>query len=164
MKSDSRSPKARHRFGFSGQLTRSKKDGVTINDLLPSLIRQAELKQKLVERDRVALEEIAETEDLSRFQGFNPEFESPSIADKKTRLGRFVFVFMLLIGLTVVRSYISISKLLDLTSVNGFIQKSGVQAIFANLAQLVIIALAALVGALWILRKRRGSSSRLFST
>jgi hypothetical protein len=70
MGSHSRSPKTRHRFGFSGSLTRPKKDRVTTDDILASLTRQAELRQKLGERDQVALEEIAEMENLSRFQGF----------------------------------------------------------------------------------------------
>jgi hypothetical protein len=84
--------------------------------------------------------------------------------DEKKGFGHLVFVFMLLCGLMVVWLYSSISKPFDMASLNGIIQKSGVQAIFANLAQLGIIALAALVAALWIRRKRRGSNSHLFST
>ena len=83
--------------------------------------------------------------------------------EKKKGYGHLVFVFMLLIGLTVVWLYSSISKPLDLALLNGVLQKSRVQSIFANLSQLGVIALAALVGALWIRRNRRGSSSRLLS-
>jgi MYXO-CTERM domain-containing protein len=50
---------------------------------------------------------------------------------------------------------------LDLASLNGIIQKSGIQSIFANQAQLGIVALAALLGALWIRRRRRGSGIHL---
>jgi hypothetical protein len=71
--SDSRSSKAHHRFGFSGPLARQKKDRVTADDVLDSLTRQAELRQKLGEKDQIRLEEIAEMEDLSQLQRFNPE-------------------------------------------------------------------------------------------
>ena len=163
MGSNSRSPKARHRFGFSGPLARRKKDTVTTDDILASLTRQAELKEKLGEKDQVALEEIVETEDLSRFQGFKPKPESPLMVEKNTGFGHLVFVFMLLSGLIVVWLYSSVSKPFDLTSLNGIIQKSGVQPIFANLTRLAVIASAALVGALWIRHKRRGSSPQLLS-
>lgn len=162
MGSDSRSPSARHRFGFSGPLARQKKDRVTADDILDSLTRQAELRQKLGQKDEVRLEEIAEVEDLSRFQGFNPEPASPSIVVKRS-FGHLAFVLMLLGGLTVVWLYSSISKPFDLASLNGIIQKSGIQSIFGNQAQLGIIALAALLGALWIRRRRRGSGLQFLS-
>ncbi len=164
MGSDSRSPRARHRFGFSGPLMKQNKDRVTTDDILDSLTRQAELRQKLGERDQVGLEEIAETEDLSRFQGFNPDPTSASITAKKRSFGHLAFVFMLSIGLTVVWIYSSISKPFELASLNGIIQKSGVQSIFANQVQLGIIALAALLGPLWIRRRRRDASVPLLST
>jgi hypothetical protein len=163
MGSDSRAPKAHHRFGFSGPSTRGKKDRITTDDILASLTRQAELKQKLGKRDQVALDEIAEMEDLSGFQGFNPEAESPSIVERKTSYGHLVFVFMLLTGLMVVWLYSSISKPFDLASLNGVLQKSGVQSIFGNLSQWGITGLAALVGALWIRHQRRDSSPQLLS-
>jgi len=161
--SDSRSPTARHRFGFSGPLTREKNDRVTADDILASLTRQAELSQKLGEKDRLALGQIADAKDLSRFQGFNPEPELPSMVEENGRLGYLLFVSMLLSGLTVVWLYSSISKPFDLASLNRIIQKSGIQSIFGNLAQLGIIALTALAGAFWIRRKRAGSRPQLFS-
>jgi len=161
--SDSRSPKAHRRFGFSGPLTRQNKDRVTTDDILASLTRQAELRQKLGEKDQMRLEEIAETKDLSQFQGFNPEPQSPSLVERKIGFGHLAFVFMLLIGLIVVWLYSSISKPFDLVSWEGIIQKSGVRSIFGSLSQFGIMALAALVTALWIRRKRRGSGSQLLS-
>jgi len=161
--SNSKSPKARHRFGFSGRPTREKQDRITTDDILARLTRQVELKQKLGKEDHVAIEEIAETEDVGRFQGFNPEPESPTMVERKTGYGHLAFVFMLLIGLTVVWLYNSPSKPFDLAPLNGVLQKSGVQSIFANLSQLGMIALAALVGALWIRRKRRGPSQQFLS-
>jgi hypothetical protein len=152
---DSRSPRARHRFGFSGPLTRQKKR-VTTDDILDSLTRQAEIRQKLAEDDRVRLEEIAGTKELIRFQEFDHEPASPSMASNKRSLAHLAFVFMLVIGLTIVWLYSSISKPFDLTSLSRIIQKSGIQSIFANQVQLGIIALAALLGALWIRRRRRG--------
>jgi len=162
--SDSRSPRARHRFGFSGPLTRQKKERVTTDDILDSLTRQAEIRQKLGEDDRVGLEEIAGTEELIPLQGFNPEPEFPSVGAKKRSLGHLAFVLMLLTGLTVVWLYSSISKPFDLASLTSIIQKSGIQSIFANKAQLGIIAVAAFMGALWIRHRRRGSSMRLLSS
>jgi hypothetical protein len=161
--SDSGSPMARHRFGFSGSLTRQKKDRVTTDDILDSLTRQAELRQKLGGEDQVRLEEIAATEDLSRFQGFNPEPVSAPEMSKNRSLGHLVFILMLLTGLVAVWLYSSISTPFDIASLNGVIQKSGIQSVFANRTQLGIIALAALLGALWIRRRRRGSSLRLLS-
>jgi hypothetical protein len=84
--SDSRSPRARHRFGFSGPLTRQKKDRVTADDILDSLTRQADLRQKPGERDEVRLEEIAATENLSGFQGLNPEPASAPVVARKQKL------------------------------------------------------------------------------
>ncbi len=54
-------------------MTRQKKDRVTADDILDSLTRQVELKQKLGQNDSLRLEEIAGTEELIQFQGFNPE-------------------------------------------------------------------------------------------
>ncbi len=163
MGSDSRSPKAHHRFGFSGPLTRQKKDMVTADDILDSLTRQVELRQKLGERDEVRLEEIAETEDLSRFQGLNPgPVSAPQVARNRS-FGHLAFIFMLSGGLAVVWLFSSASKRFDLASLDGIIQKSGVQSIFANQAQLGIIVLAALIGALLIRRRRRSPSRQLHS-
>lgn len=164
LSSDSRSPRARNRFGFSGSPTRQKKERVTTDDILDGLTRQAELRQKLGEDDPVRLDEIAGTEELIQFQGFNPEPALHAMIDKKRSWGHLAFVFMLLTGLTVVWLYGSISKPFDLTSLNGIIQRSGIQSIFANRAQLGIIALAALLGALCIRHRRRGSSLRLLSS
>ena len=162
MGSDSRSPRARHRFGFSGPLTRKKKDMVTADDILDSLTRQAELSQKLGERDEMELEELAET-DLSRFQGLNPGPASALVVARNRSFGHLAFVFMLSCGLAVVWIFSSASKRFDPASLNGIIQKSGLQSIFANQAQLVIIALAALLGALLIRRRRRSPSRQLLS-
>ncbi len=161
--SDSRSPRARHRFGFSGSVTRQKQDRVIADDILDSLIRQAELRQKLGEKDQVRLEEIAETEDLNRFHGFNPEPASTLMTPEKRKLGHLAFVLMFLIGLTLVWLYSSTSKPFDLASLNGIIQKSGFQSIFANQAQLGIIALAAVIGAFWIRDRGRSSCLHLVS-
>ena len=163
MASDSRSPKAHHRFGFCGPLTRQKKDRVTADDILDSLTRQAELRQKLGERDEVRLEEIAETEDLSRFQGLNPGPVSAPLVGRNRSFGHLAFIFMLSGGLAVVWLFSSASKRFDLASLDGIIQKSGVQSIFANQAQLGIIVLAAVIGALLIRRRRRSPSRQLHS-
>jgi len=70
--SNSRSLKARHRFGFSGPPTKEKKERISTDDILASLTRQAELKQKLGKEHQVALAEIAETEDLIVFRDSLP--------------------------------------------------------------------------------------------
>jgi len=160
---DSTSPRARHRFGFTGPPTSQKRDRVTADDILDSLTRQAEIRQKLGDRDHVRFEDIVEMEDQSQFQGFGPEAASRSPTRKERNLGHIAFVFMLLVGLTVVWLYSSISNRFDLALLIGIIQKSGVQSVFANQAQLGIIAMAALLGALWIRHRRRGSSLHLLS-
>ena len=135
-----------------------RKDKVTADDILASLTRRAEFRQKYEKEDRLALADIAEEEDLSRIQGFSSELKSPPIMERETDYGHFLFVFMLLTGLVVVWLYSSISKPFDLAALNEIIQKSSVRSIFANAAQLGIMALAGLIGALWIRRKRLGSS------
>ena len=135
---------------------------VTADDILDSLTRQAELSQKLGERDEMELEELAET-DLSRFQGLNPGPASALVVARNRSFGHLAFVFMLSCGLAVVWLFSSASKRFDPASLNGIIQKSGLQSIFANQAQLVIIALAALLGALLIRRRRRSPSRQLLS-
>jgi len=135
---------------------------VTADDILDSLTRQAELSQKLGERDEMELEELAET-DLSRFQGLNPGPASALVVARNRSFGHLAFVFMLSCGLAVVWIFSSASKRFDPASLNGIIQKSGLQSIFANQAQLVIIALAALLGALLIRRRRRSPSRQLLS-
>ena len=137
---------------------------VTKDDILDSLTRQAELRQKLGENDQVRLEEIAEIEDLSRFQGLNHEPEAASKTAERGRFADLAFIFMLLIGLTVAWLYGSISKPFDLASLNAIIQKSSVPLIFADQAELGIIALAAVIGALWIRQRRRVPSLRLLSS
>jgi hypothetical protein len=142
-------------------VARPRKGRITNDDILDSLTRPAELRQKLGKNDQVRLEEIAEIEDLSLFQGLNYK---PAPASKMAEKGSFAhlaFVFMLLVGLTVAGLYGSLSKPIDLASLNAIIQKSGVSSIFANPAQLGIIALAAVIGALWIRHRRRVSSLHL---
>jgi hypothetical protein len=145
-------------------VARRKKDRVTTDDILDSLTRQAELKQRLGDNDSLRLDEIAEREELSQFQGFSPEPALPSLMAKKRSFGPLAFIFMLLTGLTIVWLYSSISKPFDLASLNGIIQKSGVQSVFANEAQVGIIALVALIGALWIHRRGRASRQPFLST
>jgi len=65
--------------------------------------------QKLGKEDQVSLEEIVETEDPIRFQGFNLEPESPLMMERKTGYGVWV--------------YSSISKPFDLKPLTGFLQK-----------------------------------------
>ena len=164
LSSDSRSPRARHRFGFSGPRSRQNKEGVTTDDILDSLTRQAELRQKLGEDDSVGFDEIAETEELIQVQGFNPEPAFTSMTPKKRSAGQLAFVFMLLTGLAVVWLFSSFSKPFDLTSLSGIIQRSAIQSIFANQARVGTIALGAFLGALWIRHRRRSSSLRLLSS
>ncbi len=66
-----------------------RKDKVTADDILASLTRQAEFKQKYEKEDRLALADIAEEEDLSRIQGFSSEPKSPFNNGKGNRLRTF---------------------------------------------------------------------------
>ena len=69
MDSDSRPLKARHRFGFSGPVMRQKKDRVTTDDILDSLIRQAELRQKLGETVPLDLMRLQGEKSSAGFRG-----------------------------------------------------------------------------------------------
>lgn len=136
---------------------------MTTDDILESLTRQAELRKRLGEKDAVRLEEIAETEELNRFQGFNPEpVTTPSI-ERNRSFAHLAFILMLLCGLTVVWLYRSVAKSFDIASLTGIVQKSGVQSIFANQAQLGTIALGAVAIALWIRHRRRSSGVQFVS-
>jgi hypothetical protein len=74
------------------------------------LTRQVELRQKLGESDTVTLEEIAETEEMSRLQELNLELASAPALARNWSFGHLAFVFMLLSGLIVVWLYSSVSK------------------------------------------------------
>lgn len=163
--SDSISPRARHRFSFSGVARKKKLDRVSPDDILDSLTRQAELRQKLGETSQLGMDEIAaETAELKRLQGLNPELDRPSPRTPERSLGHLAFVIMLLAGLTSVWLLTAISNPFGLVSVNWIIRKSGVQSVFTNQAELVIVAMAALSAALLIRRRRQRSNLRLFNS
>ena len=151
-------PRARHRFGFSGPRARQKIQRVTTDDILDSLTRQAELRQKLGKKDQVSLEEIVESEDRSMFQEVRPEIAAPLLEGKTRDIGHFTFVLMLLGGLIVALVYASTTRGVDLASLNSIIWRSGISSVFANQAQVEVIGLAAIVGAIWIRHRRRHSS------
>jgi hypothetical protein len=155
--SDSISPKAHHRFNFSGVVRRKKSDRVTPDDILDSLTRQAELRQRLEETDQLGIEEIAGgMAELDAVLGFNPELPPPSLKTTERSLGHLAFVIMLLTGLTFVWLFTAISKPFDLAPVDWIIRRSGVQSVFSNQAELAIVGMVALTAALLVrLRRRR---------
>ncbi len=100
-----------------------RRTGLPPTTFLLALLGKSSSGRNLGKRIRCLSRKIAEADDLIRFQGFNPESESPSMMERKTGYGHLVFVSML------------------------------------NLVQFGVIALAALVGALWIRRKKRASGA-----
>ena len=98
-----------------------RRTGLPPTTFLLALLGKSSSGRNLGKRIRCLSRKIAEADDLIRFQGFNPESESPSMMERKTGYGHLVIVSMLLTGLTVGWLYRSISKPFDreLGSIRG---------------------------------------------
>ena len=160
---DQDSPKARFRFGFSGKRKRAKpleetaSLSVSADDILDSLTRQASSQVGVGEQQTQSLELIGETDE----QGL---FSEPTLAtvghtrlETGRNLGRYAIVLMCLGGLAIVWLYSSGRQIFEAFQWDAIVQKTGVQSVFANPAQIAIMSIFAMIIALWIAYRRRVS-------
>ena len=160
---DQDSPKARFRFGFSGKRKRAKpleqtaSLSVSSDDILDSLTRQASSQVGVGEQQTQSLELIGETDE----QGL---FSEPTLAtvghtrlETGRNLGRYGIVLMCLGGLAIVWLYSSGRQIFEAIQWDAIVQKTGVQSVFANPAQIAIMSIFAMIIALWIAYRRRAS-------
>ena len=160
---DQDSPKARFRFGFSGKRKRAKpleqtaSLSVSSDDILDSLTRQASSQVGVGEQQTQSLELIGETDE----QGL---FSEPTLAtvghtrlETGRNLGRYAIVLMCLGGLAIVWLYSSGRQIFEAIQWDAIVQKTGVQSVFANPAQIAIMSIFAMIIALWIAYRRRVS-------
>ena len=157
MESDSeKSPRARHRFGFSGIRKRSNTPTkVSTDDLLDSLTRQASHQVGFGEEQTKGFDVLIDEEDLGLDSGTRIGPISERRITTTKNIGRFAFVLMLLGGLTVVGLYTSATRLFDLSSVNRFVQSLGVHSVFASPPEIGTIFLVSLAIAFWVAYRRR---------
>jgi len=72
-------------------------------------------------------------------------------------LGRYAIVLMCLGGLAIVWLYSSGRQIFEAIQWDAIVQKTGVQSVFANPAQIAIMSIFAMIIALWITYRRRVS-------
>ena len=154
------SPRARHRFGFSGKRNRSKPQGQTVlssDEILDSLTRQAASQVGFREEQTESLELLAEIEEPTLLAEPTVPTESPLGTETSRRLGHYAFVLMCVGGMIIVWLYSSGKGMLDPSLLTSLVPKTGVQSIFANPIQVGIVSLFALITAFWVALRRRAS-------
>ena len=164
--SEKASPKARHRFGFSGAHKRpssakSIPNGrVSSDDILDSMTRQASSQVGLGEEQTKLLEILNETD-----HDFSEEPPSSAI----TNLGRprgkgfgYYTIFMMgIAGMIAVWLYSSGRSVFNSTLLSSLIQKTNVRSVFANPVEIGIISLFSIAIASWIALRRKSSQVKL---
>lgn len=152
-----KSPKAKHRFGFSGIHKRPKRpETATPDEILDSLTRQAGSQAELGEAQTKRLELLMEPEET--LQLIETEDVSPEHVRNRKTLGHFAFAVMLTVGMAIVWIYTRGSRFYDPAYISGVIQATGVQRVFTNPTQVGVIFSVASILAFWIARRRRRSS------
>lgn len=161
-----RSPKARHRFGFSGKRKRTVPNGhlanveVSSDDILDSLTKQAASQigtGNTQTRTLELLDEIEPTLSNSSEVLSGNEF----IVPQGKGFGRYAIVLMGVAGMVAVwffsfgRTLIS-SNILDLA-----IQRTNVRSVFANPGEIGIVSAISLGVASWLAIRRRSRRLQL---
>ena len=161
LESDSQaSPKARHRFGFSGKRKRplpSVSTPVSSDDILDSLTRQAASQVGFREEQTQGLELLAETEEPTLYSEPIVSTETQIPEENVRRLGHYAFVIMCVVGMVVVWLYSSGRGMLDASLLTGLIPKTGVQSVFTDPLQIGIVSIIAMITGLWVALRRRAS-------
>ena len=160
---DQDSPKARFRFGFSGKRKRAKPFeqtaslSVSSDDILDSLTRQAASQVGVGEQPTQNLELIGETDEQSLFSEPTLATVGHTKIETGRNLGRYAIVLMCLGGLIIVWLYSSGRQVFQASQWDMFVQKTGVQSIFADPAQIAIMSIFATIIAVWVAHRRRAS-------
>jgi hypothetical protein len=160
------SPKARHRFGFSGihkrpaSSTNKKSTVVSSDDILDSLTRQASSQGRLSEEQTQVLEILNETDD-----NFSEEPISSSLTTFGRRRGKglgYYTIFMMgIAGMIAVWIYSSGRSVFNSTVITNLIQRTNVRSVFANPLDIGVILLFSLAIASWIALRRKSSHVKL---
>lgn len=152
----SKPPRYRHRFGFSGPAKLARKtEEISEDEILESLTRQASSKGQLSDRDKVAVEEMVQ----SGSYGIVTEPVGAHLASFETgreasKLGRFVFVGMLLGGIGVLWIYGVLSRTISpiiLSRIQNFISIT----IFDDSTKVLVLVSFAIIVGLIARRARR---------
>jgi hypothetical protein len=112
----------------------------------------------LGERQTQRLQLLTETEEERAL------FSEPTVStiahlggETNRRLGHYAIVLMGVGGMILVWLYGSGRGLFDTSLLNSVFQKTGVQPVFTNPAQVGIVSVIALITALWVALRRRAS-------
>jgi hypothetical protein len=164
LKSDSeKSPRTRHRFGFSGLHKRPERpQNATPDEILDSLTRQAGSQTELGEAQTQRLELLIEPEETRQFLE-SEELSSEPVPGKRS-LGHFAFALMMLIGMAGVWFYSRGSRFYDPATLTGLVQATGVQRVFANPVEVGVVFFMASILALWVAHRRRSSSLNILES
>jgi hypothetical protein len=157
----SRSPGTKFRFGFSGSVKRKKEDRATVDDILDSLSRRAELSDRFDEAARIAFEDEAERSSVS-----------PGVSDsvrqeaRKRALGKFAFVILMVAGVFAIWLYGALSAVLDGTAVGRLTRSPVYFSAFTDPVKLAILVMCCFIPVIWLrkrTRAKRPSAIRLSS-
>lgn len=121
---------------------------------MDSLTRQGQPEEGVQE---TGFEEAVKTDPVG-LQGPNPAVTAPNTTEKEEGFSRFAFTLMLLGGFFAVWLYGFVTKAYDLLLLGTLIQKSNVQGVFTSPAQVGVVSVTVLLVALWVRRRRKGSS------
>jgi hypothetical protein len=164
LKSDAeKSPRTRHRFGFSGLHKRPERpQNATPDEILDSLTRQAGSQTELGEAQTQRLELLIEPEETRQFLE-SEDLSSEPVPGKRS-LGNFAFALMMLIGMAGVWFYTRGSRFYDPATLTGLVQATGVQRVFANPVEVGVVFFMASILALWVAHRRRRSSLNILES
>ncbi len=148
------SPEPKFRFGFSGPAKRKREDRASVDDILDSLSRRAELSDRFDEAARIAFDDEVEGSRV-------PPGVSDSVGReaRKRALGKFAFVFLTMTGILAVWLYGALNAVLDGTAL-GRITKSPVySSAFTGPLKLAILAIGCFIPVI-IVKRRRSPKDR----
>ncbi len=149
------SPEPKFRFGFSGPAKRNREDRTSVDDILDSLSRRAELGDRFDEAAGIAFEDEVEGSRVP-----------PGVSDlvsrdaRKRALGKFAFVFLMVAGVFAVWLYGALNGVLDGTALGRITQSPVYSSAFTDPVKLAILAMCCFIPVIW-LRKRRRVRDRL---
>ncbi len=160
----SRPPRARFRFGFSGSSERGKNGKVTSDEILESLTRQANLRERLAQERSISLDEIVQTEEAGRYLQMPERMSFPSTTNQERRsMGRFAFIVMLVGGFGILWIYGILSRAFDMIMPSRIQNLISITA-FIDPTKVFVIGLFALIAGLLVRRARKRTNLRLLIT
>ncbi len=149
------SPEPKFRFGFSGTVKRKREDRASVDDILDSLSRRAELSDRFDEAAGIAFEDEVEGSKVP--QGVS---DSVSREARKRALGKFAFVFLMVAGVFAVWLYGALTAVLDGTALGRITQSPVYSSAFTDPVKLVILAIGCFIPVI-IVKRRRSLKDRL---